>query len=57
MKVTREKNCFCYTCEKAFHYLGIARHRAAHKARGENCEIGYTYGGVIKHRYKKPSAE
>jgi hypothetical protein len=28
MKVTREKNCRCHTCDKDFHYLGINRHRA-----------------------------
>ena len=28
MNVTSAKNCFCHTCSKDFHYLGINRHRA-----------------------------
>jgi len=51
MKVTRYKNCFCYTCKKSFHYLGIARHRAGHKERKEDCKIGYTNGDIYNHRY------
>ena len=36
--ITKGKNCWCYTCKKAFHYLGIARHRVMHKEKGQNCE-------------------
>ena len=28
MGIARDKNCTCHTCEKDFHYLGIARHRS-----------------------------
>ena len=51
MKVTRLKNCYCYTCKKAFHYLGIARHRAKHKKNKEYCEIQYTNGDIYTHKY------
>jgi len=53
MKVTRDKNCFCWTCRKDFHYLGIARHRKAHKERGEYCKITYTHGDTYIHDYSE----
>lgn len=53
MKVTNAKNCYCHLCEKAFHYLGITRHRAVHKERKENCKITYTNGDTYIHRYGK----
>jgi hypothetical protein len=53
MKVTNSKNCYCYTCEKEFHYLGIARHRAMHRDRKEDCRIEYTNGDVYNHNYSK----
>ena len=49
MRVTRDKNCYCHTCKKSFHYLGIARHRAAHFKRKENCTISYTNGDMYMH--------
>lgn len=52
MKVTRYKNCFCYTCEKDFHYLGIAKHRRSHLDRGQECKITYTNGGTYVHAPK-----
>jgi len=51
MVITREKECFCHTCKKAFHYLGITRHRAKHRDRKENCVITYTYGDTWTHLY------
>jgi len=53
MEVTREKNCYCHTCKKSFHYLGIARHRAMHRDRGEDCEITYTYGDTYSHNFSQ----
>ena len=53
MRVTNAKNCTCHTCNKNFHYLGIARHRAAHRDRKENCEITYTRGDRYIHRYEE----
>ncbi len=49
MFVTSEKNCFCHTCGRAFHYLGINRHVAMHRDRQEQCTVTYTYGD--KHTY------
>ena len=34
--VTRDKNCYCHTCDKDFHHLGIMKHRMAHKERFED---------------------
>jgi len=46
------KRCYCHTCEKAFHYLGIARHRAMHRSRREKCTIKYTSGKICEHNYE-----
>ena len=51
MRVTNLKTCYCHTCEKPFHYLGIARHRTAHKEHKEYCEITYTNGDTYCHKY------
>lgn len=45
-----EKTCFCKTCKRWFHYLGIARHRKGHLERGETCTIEYTNGEVYTHK-------
>ena len=42
---------YCFTCKKRFHYLGIARHRAAHRDKKENCKIMYTNGDTYEHNY------
>lgn len=44
----RYKSCYCYTCDRPFHSLGIMRHRAMHRDKRENCKIElkdgvYTY--------------
>lgn len=49
--VTKLKACYCYTCAKAFHYLGIARHRAAHRDHQEDCRVSYTNGDTYTHRH------
>ncbi len=43
-------DCYCFRCKKYFHHLGIARHRAMHRDRGEDCSIRYSTGriGVYK---------
>ena len=51
MRVTTNKNCYCHTCKKSFHYLGIARHRAKHRDKKENCEISFTNGNTYKWNY------
>jgi len=53
MAVTTGKNCYCHTCEKPFHYLGITRHRAMHKDRREDCKITYTDGDTYLHRFSQ----
>lgn len=47
----RTKECYCHTCEKAFHSLGIARHRAMHRDDAERCEITYADGLRLKHNF------
>jgi len=56
VKVTNKKNCYCVTCQRAFHYLGIAKHRAAHRKRGEYCEIIYTDGRTFVHDFRGEEA-
>lgn len=51
--VTNAKNCTCQRCGRNFHYLGIARHRAMHRDRKEDCEIIYTNGDVYIHEFSK----
>ena len=41
----------CFTCKRRFHVLGIARHRAAHRDKKENCTIMYTNGDTYEHKY------
>lgn len=51
MRVTNKKKCYCHTCKKWFHYLGINMHRAAHRSRRETCEITYTHGDTYTFNY------
>lgn len=53
MRVTRAKNCYCHTCKRAFHYLGINRHRAMHREKRQDCKITYTYGDTYIFEYSK----
>ena len=53
MKVTNTKDCYCHTCEKYFHYLGITRHRAMHRDKKENCKITYTHGVTYIHKFRE----
>lgn len=48
-----EKDCYCHTCKKRFHRLGIARHRAAHRTRHEDCEIEYDDGKARVHQFSQ----
>lgn len=57
MASTREKNCYCYTCNKAFHYLGIARHRKKHMEKDGSCVIGYSGGEVYKHTPRRKGSK
>lgn len=49
--VTNAKNCYCYTCKREFHYLGIARHRAMHRDKKEDCEILFSDGSIYLWHY------
>lgn len=53
MKVTNNKNCYCATCKKWFHHLGITRHRAMHRDKMEDCEITYTHGDTYIHNFSE----
>ena len=47
------KDCFCHTCDREFHHLGIARHRAKHRDKHENCTIQFSTGQTIKYTFEK----
>lgn len=53
MRVTPEKNCYCHTCSKWFHYLGIANHRLGHRNRKEKVTITFTHGETKTWDYSK----
>ena len=45
------KICYCHTCDKHFRSLGIARHRAMHRDRREECIITYSSGITLAHAF------
>jgi len=53
MNKTNTKRCYCETCKKWFHYLGITRHRAMHKQKKEDCIIMYTHGDRYEHKFSQ----
>ena len=53
MRVTQAKRCYCHTCNKDYHYLGISRHRAMHRDKQEKCKITYTHGDTYLHCFEK----
>lgn len=48
----RPKDCFCHTCGRWFHSLGIASHRATHRRKGETCLIDYGGGDLVRHDFR-----
>lgn len=52
-----ERDCYCYTCRKYFHRLGIARHRAMHRDKKERCQIMFTSGSVIIYAFDTKGGE
>lgn len=48
----RAKTYHCYTCDKAFHPLGIMRHRAMHRDKKEDCKIELK-NGIYAYEYSK----
>ena len=51
--MTKEKTCYCHTCKKDFHQLGVARHRAMHRDKKQDCRISFTHGDTYEWRYSK----
>ena len=49
----RAKFCYCYTCEKHFHRLGIASHRASHRNRMEDCRILLSDGSIRTYHFSR----
>lgn len=47
---------YCYTCGCGFHPLGIARHRAMHRDRKENCVIRFDTYGVVRYPFADEDA-
>lgn len=45
---------YCHTCKKDFESLGIARHRAMHRDKKEDCEITMSDGRYV-YKYSKPA--
>lgn len=46
-----KKTCYCHTCDKPFHWLGINRHRAMHRDKKENCKITYSKGDTYEFEF------
>ncbi len=46
-----EADCYCATCDRWFHRLGIMSHRAAHRRRNEDCRIEYSDGRIGRHHF------
>jgi hypothetical protein len=52
--MTKIKDCYCHTCDKEYHHLGIARHRAMHRDKKEDCEITFSNGKTYIYHYNPP---
>ena len=53
--ITSVKTCYCHTCQKKYHWLGINRHRAMHRDNREDCKITYTYGDTYTFHFSTPN--
>lgn len=47
------KMCYCHTCKLEIGSLGIARHRAMHRDRAEDCKITFSSGDTFRYEYSK----
>lgn len=47
------KTCRCHTCGRSFHPLGIARHRAMHRDKYEDCTITFKYGRTVTWKFSR----
>ncbi len=45
--------CHCHTCNKTMHSMGIARHRAMHRDKHEDCTITYSGGDTYTSEFSK----
>lgn len=43
--------CYCHTCKKYYHHLGITRHRAMHRDKRERCKITFTNGDTFEYNF------
>lgn len=50
-KNEKVKECYCETCQKAFHSLGIMRHRAMHRDKREDCVIEFSNGERVRYNF------
>lgn len=48
-----DEDCFCHTCGCGFNHLGIARHRAGHRDRKEDCKITFSKGDTYVYNYSR----
>ena len=48
-----DRTCYCLTCSKDLHYLGVARHRAMHRDKREDCLIQMTDGRILKWEFSR----
>lgn len=53
----RSLTAYCKTCDRYFHPLGLARHRAKHRDHKENCEIEFSNGFVERWNYAEKARE
>jgi hypothetical protein len=51
--MAEDKDCYCHTCKKEFHHFGIARHRAMHRDKKEDCVITFSGGDKYLYRFSE----
>lgn len=49
------KDCYCHTCDTELNSLGVARHKAMHRDKKEDCKITYKDGATISYKFSKES--
>lgn len=47
-----EPDCYCISCDRNIHHLGIMSHRAMHRRRKENCRIQFSDGRTVSYRFE-----
>lgn len=51
--ITEDKDCYCFTCRRDFHYLGISKHRKMHMKKKQDCKISYTNGKTVFYNFSE----